>query len=102
MMHKIQCECGSLLGHIDGKGITSRVICYCTDCQALLLSQGPEPLQGTVPEAHMQHIEVDLCHWGGQMFIHLCAAVFSDVSSNQTAVHVVYGLGLPRILCRLR
>lgn len=34
MMHKIQCECGSLLGHIGGKGITSRVICYCSDCQA--------------------------------------------------------------------
>ncbi|SFK24589.1 DUF6151 family protein [Methylophaga sulfidovorans] len=34
MMHKIQCECGSLRGHIDGGGITSRVICYCSDCQA--------------------------------------------------------------------
>ncbi len=33
-MHPIQCKCGSLRGQLDCAGISSRVICYCTDCQA--------------------------------------------------------------------
>ncbi|ALS98361.1 DUF6151 family protein [Lacimicrobium alkaliphilum] len=33
-MHKIQCQCGKLQGHIEDKGLSSRVICYCADCQA--------------------------------------------------------------------
>ncbi|WP_099035857.1 DUF6151 family protein [Lacimicrobium alkaliphilum] len=33
-MHNIQCQCGKLQGHIVGNGISSRVVCYCADCQA--------------------------------------------------------------------
>ncbi len=33
-MHKIQCECGALSGHIEGEGSSNRVSCYCGDCQA--------------------------------------------------------------------
>lgn len=33
-MHKIECQCGKLQGHILDKGLSSRVICYCADCQA--------------------------------------------------------------------
>lgn len=33
-MHKIQCRCGKLQGQIQGKGLSSRVVCYCADCQA--------------------------------------------------------------------
>ena len=34
MMHRIQCKCGSVVGHVEGKGIHNRVVCYCADCQA--------------------------------------------------------------------
>ena len=34
MMHKIQCKCGTIRGHIHGTGICNRVVCYCTDCRA--------------------------------------------------------------------
>lgn len=33
-MHRIQCKCGDLRGHIAGSGTCSRVVCYCSDCQA--------------------------------------------------------------------
>lgn len=33
-MHKIQCQCGALSGHVRGAGTCSRVVCYCADCQA--------------------------------------------------------------------
>ena len=33
-MHSIQCQCGTIRGQIEGGGICSRVICYCTDCRA--------------------------------------------------------------------
>lgn len=33
-MHKIQCKCGSLRGHIRGVGTCSRIVCYCSDCKA--------------------------------------------------------------------
>ncbi len=33
-MHRIQCKCGNIRGHIHGKGISNRVKCYCSDCQA--------------------------------------------------------------------
>lgn len=33
-MHKIQCQCRSLQGHIQGSGTCSRVVCYCADCRA--------------------------------------------------------------------
>ncbi len=33
-MHKIQCECGAVTGHIEGEGTSNRVSCYCADCQA--------------------------------------------------------------------
>lgn len=33
-MHPIQCECGTIRGQLDGTGISNRVVCYCTDCQA--------------------------------------------------------------------
>ena len=34
MMHRIQCKCGALQGHIQGAGTCSRVVCYCADCRA--------------------------------------------------------------------
>lgn len=34
MMHRIQCKCGALQGHIQGTGTCSRVACYCADCRA--------------------------------------------------------------------
>lgn len=33
-MHRIQCKCGTIRGQLDGTGISNRVVCYCTDCQA--------------------------------------------------------------------
>lgn len=33
-MHKIQCQCGALSGHIQGAGTCNRIVCYCADCQA--------------------------------------------------------------------
>lgn len=33
-MHRLQCQCGALRGEISGKGTSSRVICYCSDCRA--------------------------------------------------------------------
>ncbi len=33
-MHPVQCKCGTVRGHLDGTGVHSRVICYCTDCRA--------------------------------------------------------------------
>ncbi|SEQ81765.1 hypothetical protein SAMN03080615_02869 [Amphritea atlantica] len=33
-MHRIQCKCGALQGHIQGSGTCSRVVCYCADCRA--------------------------------------------------------------------
>jgi hypothetical protein len=34
MKHNIRCKCGSIRGHVHGKGINNRVVCYCSDCQA--------------------------------------------------------------------
>lgn len=33
-MHPIQCKCGAVRGHLEGAGVSSRLICYCTDCRA--------------------------------------------------------------------
>ncbi|WP_428036543.1 DUF6151 family protein [Amphritea sp.] len=33
-MHRVQCKCGALQGHIQGAGTCSRVVCYCADCRA--------------------------------------------------------------------
>ena len=33
-MHPVQCKCGTVRGHLEGTGVHSRVICYCTDCRA--------------------------------------------------------------------
>jgi hypothetical protein len=33
-MHQIQCKCGTIRGQLDSTGISSRVVCYCADCQA--------------------------------------------------------------------
>lgn len=33
-MHQIQCKCGTIRGQLEGTGISNRVVCYCTDCQA--------------------------------------------------------------------
>lgn len=33
-MHQIQCACGALRGSLASTGISSRLICYCTDCRA--------------------------------------------------------------------
>lgn len=32
-MHKVQCKCGTLRGHIQGTGTCSRAVCYCSDCR---------------------------------------------------------------------
>lgn len=34
MMHRIQCKCGIIRGHIHDTGICNRVVCYCADCRA--------------------------------------------------------------------
>lgn len=34
MKHTVQCQCGSVRGHIHGKGASNRVVCYCSDCRA--------------------------------------------------------------------
>ena len=34
IMHRIQCKCGALHGHIQGTGTCSRVVCYCSDCRS--------------------------------------------------------------------
>jgi hypothetical protein len=34
MMHPIQCQCGTVRGHLEGTGLSNRLICYCTDCRA--------------------------------------------------------------------
>lgn len=34
MKHTIQCRCGCLRAEVSGGGMSNRVICYCTDCQA--------------------------------------------------------------------
>jgi len=49
MMHDMQCKCGELRGHIHGKGVSSRVICYCSDCQAFAKFLGR---QDDVLDAH--------------------------------------------------
>lgn len=33
-MHRIQCRCGTIRGHIHGAGTCNRIVCYCADCQA--------------------------------------------------------------------
>lgn len=33
-MHQIQCQCGTVSGHLEGTGISNRAICYCADCRA--------------------------------------------------------------------
>lgn len=33
-MHPIQCKCGTVRAQLEGTGISSRVLCYCTDCRA--------------------------------------------------------------------
>lgn len=33
-MHTIQCQCGTVRAQLQGTGISSRVLCYCTDCRA--------------------------------------------------------------------
>jgi hypothetical protein len=33
-MHQLKCQCGALRGQIDNSGISSRIRCYCSDCQA--------------------------------------------------------------------
>ncbi len=32
--HPLRCKCGLVHGHVDTKGVSNRVICYCKDCQA--------------------------------------------------------------------
>lgn len=34
MRHRIECECGALRGHVEGRGLCNHVICYCADCRA--------------------------------------------------------------------
>jgi hypothetical protein len=33
-MHSIQCQCGAVRGQLEGKGVSNRVVCFCTDCRA--------------------------------------------------------------------
>lgn len=33
-MHQIQCQCGTVSGHLEGAGVSNRAICYCADCRA--------------------------------------------------------------------
>ena len=33
-MHQIQCQCGTVKGHIQDEGPCNRIMCYCADCQA--------------------------------------------------------------------
>lgn len=32
--HALRCKCGQVQGQVEGKGISNRVICYCSSCQA--------------------------------------------------------------------
>jgi hypothetical protein len=33
-LHRVQCQCGTLRGQLEGGGISSRIICFCSDCRA--------------------------------------------------------------------
>lgn len=33
-IHPIQCKCGTVRGEVVGKGVNTRVVCYCKDCRA--------------------------------------------------------------------
>ena len=47
-MHPIQCKCGTVRGQLEGTGVSSRIICYCTDCRAYIrfLDQAADVLDG--------------------------------------------------------
>ena len=32
--HPLQCQCGTIKGHVEREGMANRVVCYCDDCQA--------------------------------------------------------------------
>lgn len=32
--HSLRCNCGLVQGQVEGKGISNRLICYCSSCQA--------------------------------------------------------------------
>lgn len=33
-MHRIECECGTVRGSVEGRGLCNHLICYCPDCRA--------------------------------------------------------------------
>lgn len=33
-MHAIQCQCGQLRAQVEGVGLHSHIVCYCSDCRA--------------------------------------------------------------------
>lgn len=39
--HPLRCRCGALQGQVDLGGPTSRMVCYCKDCQAFARYLGP-------------------------------------------------------------
>lgn len=39
--HPLRCRCGALQGQIERGGPTSRMVCYCKDCQAFARYLGP-------------------------------------------------------------
>jgi hypothetical protein len=40
-VHPLRCRCGALQGHVDLKGASNRMVCYCQDCQAFARFLGP-------------------------------------------------------------
>ena len=34
MNHPLQCQCGTIKGHVVRPGVATRAVCYCKDCQA--------------------------------------------------------------------
>ena len=39
--HLLSCRCGALRGHVDLKGLSNCMVCYCQDCQAFARFLGP-------------------------------------------------------------
>lgn len=100
-MHKVRCKCGEVQGHIQGKGISNRVICYCSDCQAfakylgsptgVLDGQGgTEIIQVAQPRFHidrgMEHVAIvrfgpkGLVRW----YASCCKTPIGNTLSNPT------------------
>lgn len=61
MNYPLQCQCGTIQGHVDARHSAGRAVCYCRDCQAyarflgrqdeMLNSQGGTEIIATLPSS---------------------------------------------------